>query len=126
MRNGGQWSEAKYHSFIVSGLRQLHLKWPPKSNVIREARIKRGVYKCEGCKQEVPATLPPKQGNKNRVKNILADHREAVVNPTDGFIDWNTFIDRLFIEESGYQALCSACHDKKTAEEREIRKRNKK
>lgn len=124
MRNGGEWTDARFHSFIVSGLRALHMKWSPKTKCISEARVRRGVYKCEHCKKEGAATLPPKEGNKKRIKNILADHIDPVVSPVDGFVDWNTFIDRLFVEQDGYQALCSSCHDKKTAEEREIRKRN--
>ncbi len=123
MRNNGQWTEARYHSFIVSGLRALHMKWSPKSRCIKKAWVNRGVYKCEHCKKEGAATLPPKKGNKKRVKNILADHIFPVVCPTTGFVDWNTFIDRLFVEEDGYQALCHHCHvEVKTKEEREVAK----
>ena len=121
-RCGGNWTEARYKSFIVSALRAATRRWQPKNECIKNARVRRGVYICEMCKQEGAATLPPKQGNKRRRKNIVADHITPIVSPSVGFVDWNTWIDRAFVELDGYQALCWACHDKKTNEERQIAK----
>lgn len=121
----GNWTEARYNSFIVSALRAATRRWQPKSECIKNARVKRGVYKCELCKKEGAATLPPKKGNKRRRKNIVADHINPVVSCSDHFVDWNTWINRAFVELDGLQALCYDCHAKKTAKEKELRMKNK-
>ena len=125
IRNNKQWTEARYHSFITGLLRAGLQRWGPKYTCIKNARVRRGWYLCEHCEKEVPATLPPKPGNKRRIKNIVADHIQAIVDPAKGFISWDEFIKRAFVELDGYQALCSSCHSKKTQEEREIAKARK-
>lgn len=97
------------------------MKWGPRNQCIKEARIRRGWYICAECKEEVPATLPPKPGNKKRIKNILADHIDPVV-PVTGFTTWDEVIERMFCERGGFQALCHACHQEKCQEEKELRK----
>jgi hypothetical protein len=72
-----------------------------------------------------PATLPPKEGNKRRIKNIVADHREPIV-PVTGFISYDSWIERCFIELEGFQALCHKCHSDKSSQEREQRKKYRK
>lgn len=47
-------------------------------------------------------------------KDVQVDH----VVPVGKFIDWNTFMDRLFCEEIGLQVLCKDCHLKKSAADR--------
>ena len=131
-RNLGQWTEARFRSFIVSALRSASQRWGPKNECLRKARIRRGWYLCEGCKQEVPATKEgvyksgAKKGKKKRIKNILADHIEPIVDPKEGFKDWNTWIERCFVELDGYQALCHDCHEAKTNEEKAMAKKRKK
>lgn len=121
-RNGGQWTEARFKGFIISALRSASQRWGPKNQCIREARVSRGLYKCDGCGKIVSATLPPPPGKKRRIKNIVADHIEPVVDPRVGFVDWNTYIARMFVEREGYQALCHDCHTKKSEKERELAK----
>ena len=91
------------------------------------ARIRRGFYKCECCKQEVPATkkVTLKNGKEKKVRNIVADHREPIVDPSVGFVDWNTWIERCFIELNGYDALCYDCHTIKSNKEKQIAKERK-
>ena len=48
---------------------------------------------------------------------MKADHIIPVVGP-EGFVDFNTFITRLFVEKDGYQALCEECHKSQTDKER--------
>ncbi len=126
MRNGGEWTEARFKSFIRGGLRSISMRWPPKNKVYLASRRARGVYECNGYAgreaHEVPVSLPPLVGNKRRINNVLVDHIHPVVDPRSGWVDWNTFIDRLFLEADGYQVLCKECHDLKTKHEREARK----
>lgn len=119
-RNSGNWSEAQYVAFIKSALRGA--RWPPKYEVIKRAKVGYALYRCAICGGIGPPTLPPKEGNKNRIKNIVADHIDPVVDPSVGFVDWNTFIARLFVEVDGFQAVCNSCHTVKTQEENQMRR----
>lgn len=125
MFNNGEWTEARMNGFIKSLLRAGSQKWGPRNACIKEARVRRGWYRCDGCGQEVPATLPPKPGNKRRIKNIVADHIHPVIDPAVGFTTWDECIKRMFCERDGFQALCHHCHSIKTQEEREIAKKRK-
>jgi hypothetical protein len=113
MHNGGNWTEARFHSFIKGGLRKLSQRWPPKHEVMKKARIERGVYKCVGYK---------KRWHKVRHKDgVFVDHIIPVIDPKKGFVSWDDTIERLFCEEEGLQVLCKECHDRKTADERKKR-----
>jgi len=124
--NSGKWTPARFQQFIVSALRSAHNRWAPKHEVKNDARVKRGVFKCAACGEEGPATLPPLPGNKRRRNNAAVDHIEPVIDPKEGFVSWDKYIERMFLEKSGYQVLCWKCHSEKTREENECRKRYKK
>lgn len=122
--NGGAWTEARFHSFIKSALRSASMRWPPKYEVKKEARIERGIYLCAGFKRrahKVPASLPPKPGNKLRINNAQVDHIASVVTE-DGFTTWDDVINRMFCEKENLQVLCHECHKAKTQEEKESRR----
>lgn len=63
-------------------------------------------YKCNVCGTYTGST------------KVAVDHIIPVVSVSEGFIDFNTFIDRLFCDQSNLQVICDDCHDKKTYEER--------
>jgi hypothetical protein len=122
-RNNGQWTEARFTSFIKSTLRSATQRWGPKQSALKRARIRRGVYLCEGWgrpEHETPASLPPRAGNKRRRK-VAVDHINPVVDPHVGFTTWDDVIERMFVEVEGFQVLCPDCHEEKTKEERAIR-----
>lgn len=126
--NGGQWTAARFNSFIKSALRNASMRWPPKYAVKKKARVERGVYMCAGYKKrkhKVPASLPPPRGKKRRVDNALVDHIVPVIDPVKGFTSWDEVIARMFCEEDGLQLLCRDCHDRKTADERALKGRSK-
>ena len=120
--NGGQWTPARFHSFIKSALRQASMRWPPKHQVKKNARVERGKYLCAGCKQTVPASLKVDGKRKN---NIHVDHINPVIDPYTGFKNWDDTIKRMFCEAEGLQVLCTSCHSEVTAEERSIAKDRK-
>ncbi len=74
----------------------------------------RNKYSCAGCGQIVPN------------KEIEVDHVSPVVEPTQGFVDWNTYVARLFCDASNLQCLCRACHIEKGRAEGKIRLARKK
>ncbi len=122
-RNGGAWTESRFHSFIKSALRAASMKWPPKNEVKKKARVKRGVYICADCKQQIANTIVLEG---KRVKNVFVDHIRPVIDPYTGFTTWDEVIERMFCEEEHLQLLCKKCHEVKTAEERQIAKERKK
>lgn len=116
-RAGGRWSEARYRSFIISLLRNGTRRWAPLGDVEKEARTRRGFYRCAGCKEEVPAST---KVNGKRVKNYAIDHITPVVDPEVGFEGWEIYIERMYCERDNLQLLCKSCHDDKSTRERNI------
>ena len=112
-RCNGQWTEARFKGFIVSALRRASSRWSPKYTCKKEAKRGYNKYECALCHEIV--------GN----KNIKVDHIDPVVDPEVGFIGYDEFIKRLFVEIDGYQAICTHCHQKKTNAEKELRIRIK-
>ena len=118
------WTEGRLRTFITSTLRGGFRKYPPKYETLKAASVGKKInaktnrmaehFTCNMCKGEFPA------------KEVQVDHVEPVVCPFTGFVDWNTFINRLFCDGGNLQVLCSPCHDIKTAEERIERNGNKK
>lgn len=119
--NGGQWTTARYHSFIKSALR--NARWPVRYQALKNAECghiinpetnrKNKAYLCAEC------------GGKFPQKQVKADHIAPVV-PVTGFDSWDGVIERLFCEIDGYQILCNDCHQVKSNEENRLRRENAK
>lgn len=118
-RCSGQWTEARFHSFIKSNLRSASRKWAPIQEVAKEARRGRGMYECAYCKEVKPKTeiLDGK-----RVNNCHVDHISPIIDPEVGFTTWDECIERMFVEKEGLQVLCHLCHTEKSNQERAIAK----
>jgi 5-methylcytosine-specific restriction endonuclease McrA len=119
--NGGKWTPSRYKQFITSALRAAFRKWPPKFEVLKKAATERRLnpltrkmamhYLCAECQGEFP------------LKHVQVDHKKPVVDPKAGFVDWDTFIDRLYCEAKSLQVLCKPCHSLKSKKERKLRGR---
>lgn len=118
-RCSGKWTQARFNSFIKSLLRQGTRRWGPIQEVKKEARTRRGFYRCDGCGEEVPATII-KDGK--RVNNAIVDHREPIIDPEVGFVSWDDTIERMFCEKDMLDLLCDSCHTIKTNKERALAK----
>ena len=104
---------AIFQKWLIAQLRRVSRRWFPKEDARRKAKVKRGIYKCAICEQLY------------RRKDTDLDHINPVVDPVKGFVDWNTFIERLFCDVDGYQVLCKNCHKKKSNEENAVRRKHK-
>lgn len=114
-----EWTQSRYESFVKSVLRAGSRKWPPKYEVLNEAKRGKRVneatgriaehYECANCHTLYPA------------KSVAVDHIDSVV-PTSGFSGWDVVIARLFCPREGLQVLCKDCHKIKTKQENEERK----
>lgn len=122
--NNGQWTNARFRSFIVSAIRGASQKWQPKWDAINAVFVKKGknpktgrpckLHRCCGCGELFPKG------------EMRADHVDPVVDPDIGFTTWDEFIERMFVEREGFQAICVGCHKIKSAEERTRRNYAKK
>lgn len=118
-----EWTDARLKSFIISGLRAASRRYPPKYETLNEAKTEKKIneatgrlaqhYRCNVCKAEFPAS------------QIQVDHKKPVVDPKKGFVDWNTFIERMFCDKKNLQALCKECHTLKTNKEKNASKLRK-
>ena len=82
--NSGQWTKARYRSFIMSALRRA--QWPVKYEAIKSSFVVHGVnpatgrkcklHKCSVCGELFPA------------KDMRADHINPIV-PVTGFDNWS-------------------------------------
>jgi len=118
IRNAGTMTESAFWSLIRSTLRQKSRWWKPiaacKAQVKRKYKGKnkrqRFEYKCNKCKKYFAA------------KNINVDHivPAGTLRCAD---DLPGFVERLFCEVEGLQVLCSDCHDKKTQQEKQDKKK---
>ena len=57
---------------------------------------------------------------KKRTNNVI-DHNYEVVDENVGWVSWDIYIERLFVEKEGFQILCWSCNKKKTTENNAIR-----
>jgi 5-methylcytosine-specific restriction endonuclease McrA len=120
-RNGGEWTEARFRSFITSALRAASRRWPPKYKALKDAFVGRKVnaktgklamhYRCAACRKHFVAA------------DVQVDHIVPVVDPKKGFVSWDVFIERMFVEIENLQVLCKPCHKVKTDKEKDQRKK---
>ena len=110
------WTSGRLQGFIIGVLRAGHKRWPFKYEVKNEAKTEKRVnpetgrvaqfYLCSACANEFTN------------KEVEVDHIDPVVDPNVGFVDWNTYITRLFSPKDNYQLLCKSCHKIKSNEEK--------
>ena len=94
---------------IIKALRSLSIRWPARNEALKIARESRGNYKCAMC------------GEIYKKKHMHVDHKDPVVDPAIGWVDYNTYIERLFCDVDGFQVLCKSCHSIKSEQEDSLR-----
>jgi 5-methylcytosine-specific restriction endonuclease McrA len=105
--NSGNWSRARFFSFIRSALRLASRKWPPRIEAKVRARRKiqspgrsknqKWEFCCASCGEWFPD------------KEVEVDHI-APAGSLKCYDDLPGFVSRLFCEASGMRVLCRDCH----------------
>ncbi len=95
-------------NIIIAHLRRIGYRNVNRPQVEADARKARGSYECAKCLQLF------------KRNEIHLDHIEPVVDPEEGFTDWDTYITRLFLGK--LQPLCLTCHYEKSKNENVIRR----
>ena len=108
------WTTAKFWSFVRSGLRAKWTRWPPKYEILAEAKRNvpknkkvrhRYEYQCASCKKFFPQ------------KHVEVDHIEPV-GSLRCYDDLPAFVERLFVSKDKLRVVCKPCHKTITAEGR--------
>lgn len=112
---------------IISQLRLLARQWRPKQMARKAVVVKvpNGVYK-NGNTKFISKYPCVHCGDLFLANETDVDHIDPVVSVEHGFVDFNTFIDRLYVEVDKYQILCKPCHKVKSKAENAERRRNAK
>lgn len=97
-------------TFVKGALRRASLMYPSISECRRLARRGPNSYECALCRELFNS------------KEIDVDHINPVIDIMTGFVDWNTYVDRLFVEVDKLACLCKTCHASKTSSEVQMRK----
>jgi 5-methylcytosine-specific restriction endonuclease McrA len=113
-------------AMLLSALRRCFRKYPPYTETLKNAKkeyyiksrksdkkLRRVHFKCACC------------GEYFSSKDIRVDHIEPVVDIKVGFVDFNTYIERLFCDATNLQAICKNDHDIKTKIENKQRRKQK-
>ena len=106
--------DQRLKAFIIQALRRATYKWHARTEALKDARIERGLYKCNSCKGEF------------KRKEVQVDHIQPVISIVTGFTTWDDYINRMFPSKEGFQIICIQCHDNKTELEKKMRKHFKK
>lgn len=113
------WTDGRYRAFIFSAIRGGMRRYPPKFKCLEEACVGRKINKASGRKAKHYKCASC--GNEFTQKEVQVDHKKPVVDPKKGFVDWNTYIDRMFCSIKNFQVLCLNCHKIKTKREKKRR-----
>lgn len=105
------WSDAKFWSFVRSGLRAKWVRWPPRYEALRDARR---AVKNKRHKWEVKCSICKKW---KQQKYIQVDH----IIPVGTLKDYQhlpDFVRKLFVSKDKLRVVCAVCHQRITNEGR--------
>lgn len=98
----------KLQAQLIAHLRRVGYLNVTYKEAMAGAHRERGQWECCQCKGLFKRT------------DLHGDHIKAVVDESVGFIDWNTYIARLFLGQ--IQPLCITCHKAKSERENSVRR----
>lgn len=109
-------------SAIRSALRRTFSRSPVVREVMMAVRRERPWYKKDGSTASKPRVEFLCSTCKQwwMGKDIQVDHAIPVVDPVVGFVNWDTYVDRLFCQKENLSVLCKTCHKTKTDAEKTI------
>ena len=118
--------DKKVFNLIKKKLRLASLSNPHKHTALEKAKVDSATHECNNCGcymyngvshqnfKKLKKKYPDKLFKREKPQ---ADHVNSVIEVGVGFVDWNTYIERLFCESEGYQILCNQCHKEKSKKE---------
>jgi 5-methylcytosine-specific restriction endonuclease McrA len=89
-------------NYVKAALRRTWGRSKQRQSALKAAKVSYGHYRCAKC------------GEVFRRKDIQVDHRI----PVGKFVDFDTYIERLFCDSKQLDILCVGCHKIKTASDK--------
>lgn len=110
---------------VKNALRRLTYSDPYRISAKARCKVDVALHRCENCfllcydgKSEKNLEKLAFKYGEVCDRSVEMDHIHPVIDPTDGFTTWDTYINSLLPEDSrAYQGLCYFCHQLKTYEE---------
>jgi len=109
------WTDARFKNWIISLLRRGTLRFPNRTIALNNAKRGKKInkltgrlamhYECFKCKEHVT------------LSNTHVDHNPPVVCPKEGFVNFDTYIERMFAPVKVWRVSCKSCHAKITEKE---------
>jgi len=123
-------TQQRFWNGVVSCIRTNFARYSPKYEDVKNSRkIKEDRYKQDGELHKVKSAWIVCDLCNLKVKEneINIDHIDPVIALDKKSSDYtlDEIFRRIDCDESNLQVICKECHDKKTAEEKEIRKQNR-
>jgi hypothetical protein len=110
--------------------------WEPIKEAQEKTKVAPATFECTLCgkwcytgkSKKNLESLKEQFPDKNiQMETIYKDHIDPVIPLVSGWEwSWDEIIERMFCEIENIQVICKECHDEKTKEESEIRKKLKK
>jgi hypothetical protein len=106
------------HQLRIITLRRASMRWKFKYVALNAAKavVNDGFYKNGNVKTKMMFRCACCKKLYDR-REVCVDHRNPVVDPIDGFEDWNTYVPNLLCDIDNLQILCKPCHKIKTKKE---------
>lgn len=127
--------DVKLKNKIISSLRKLSYTHKPRTEALNKQKVDSATFECENCGVYIYKGSSEKNyisiKNKYHEKKVIKekpnlDHITPIIDVKNGWTTWDSFIERMFCEAGEFQVLCKECHDKKTKQENEERRKWKK
>ena len=118
--------DGSYNQWVISQIRRMWMKWPPKQEAIKNAYIDIRKSKFSGrvCKHYMcnhcQDILPLRNGKK---QVLFVDHITPVVDVNLSWQGYDTYLTRLLVSSDKLQVLCDKCHKHKTLNENSRRRK---
>ena len=98
------------YAFAKAALRRASVYWYAMKEAMDNARVSRGIYQCNSCKE----LFKKHEIQKDHIQPVVSVNAEKVN-------DMNSYVETLFCGPENIQILCKPCHALKTAVEGEQR-----
>jgi hypothetical protein len=109
------WSDARFKNWIISLLRRGTLRFPNRSIALEKA--KRGKMRNRHTGRMAEHYECFKCGILEPLSHTHVDHNPPVVCPKTGFVNFDTYIERMFAPPKVWRVSCKPCHAKITGKE---------
>lgn len=116
------------NAVVRGAIRRTFARAPVKQEVLKAGRKEFPKYKKDGSRAKKDAVCYLCNVCKKYVGStkVSVDHIIPVISVDDGFVDWNTFVERLYCGPENLQIICDDCHAVKTKEEGRLRRQKAK